>query len=307
MKAMSSGGERDAFYRLSAGMAPKLPTPRQPTALSSATDFFAKVGKIVKSPATALEKWGKAASNIVWEVSETLRVIDELVEYHGGEDQGADIYVLALAYLEQKPDAKLEDRLQRLIREYRGELELQRLWNLLDRHRRRIDRTAVAERALAVRKKIRLRGHDSLREACDVLAARYGVTIEQLLIGEIQETLCSEGAFLLRDEDVVRRTTNRIRRDARAKKELQTVADVREQSGIEDPDFELLRILAFLQQTEESARAQKSPPSQQELQSLAACAYMSQAEAAAELGRSKDQVKIERRRALDKLRKAAEL
>jgi hypothetical protein len=65
-------------------------------------------------------------------------------------------------------------------------LELQRLWNLLDRHRRRIDRTAVAERALAVRKKIRLRGHDSLREACDVLAARYGVTIEQLLIGEIQ-------------------------------------------------------------------------------------------------------------------------
>jgi hypothetical protein len=121
MKAMSSGGERDAFYRLSAGMAPKLPTPRQPTALSSATDFFAKVGKIVKSPATALEKWGKAASNIVWEVSETLRVIDELIEYHGGEDQGADIYVLALAYLEQKPDAKLEDRLQRLIREYRGE------------------------------------------------------------------------------------------------------------------------------------------------------------------------------------------
>ncbi len=278
---------------------------QQPPVLSTAANFFTRVGKTVASPAITLEKWGKAASEVVWEVSETLRVMDELVEYHGGKDQGADVYVLALAYLEQKPDAELEDKLRWLIREYGGELELRRLRNLLDRHRSRIDRTAVAERALAVRGKIRL--YDSLREACDVLASRYGVTMEQLLMDEIEETLCSEGAFLLHDKDVVRKTTNRIRRDARAKKEPQRVAGVLEQLNTEDPDFELLRILVLLQQTGETARAQKFPPSQQELQSLAACAYMSQDEAAAELGRSKDQVKIERRRALDKLRKAAEL
>jgi hypothetical protein len=308
---MSSDGGWDSFFRLLTGIprtqaAPA--APEQPALLSTTVQFFAAVGKKVREldmtlgrKLVELEEFGDKAGRVFVEVAEGWL---ELVEYHGGNDE-ALIYVEALAYLEQKPDAELEDRLRRLMRQYHGDLELRRLWNLLDRHRSRIHRTAVAERALAVRGKIRL--YDSLKEACDVLASGYGVTREQLLISEIQETLCSEGTFLLHDEDVVRETTNRIRQITRAKKEPQTVADVLEHLGIEDPDFELLRILVFLQQTEETARTQKSPPSQQELQSLAACAYMSQDETGAELERSKDQVKIERRRALDKLRKAAEL
>jgi hypothetical protein len=172
MKGMSSGGGTDAFYRLSAGMASKLPTPRQPTALSSATDFFAKLGKLVNSSATALEKWGKAASDVVWEVSETLWVVDELIEYHGGEHQGADIYVLALAYLQQKPDADLEDRLRRTIRQHGDQLELRRLWKLLDRHKSRESRTGPGERVERLSSRFR-RSFTRLDYPCSFIRARF--------------------------------------------------------------------------------------------------------------------------------------
>jgi hypothetical protein len=304
MGAMSSNGGWDTVFRLFA-IIPQTReepvTPQQPTLLRAAANF-----------STMLEKWLEDFSTAVCAVAreggEALRVHNELVEYHGGEDQGADIYVLALSYLGQKPDADLEARLRRLMDQYGDQLELQRMWKLLDRHRSRVHRSAVAERALAVRRKIRLVGHEDLRVACEVLASGSGVSLEQLLIGEIQETLCAEGAFLLHDQEIVRETTSRIKREAtRRKKEPQTVTGVRESFGLEDPDFESLRILMFLRQTEERAHAQKSPPSQQELQSLAACAYMPQKEAGVMLGRSKDQVKTERRRALDKLRKATSL
>jgi hypothetical protein len=96
-----------------------------------------------------------------------------------------------LGYLRQKPDAELEDRLRRTIQQYGGELELQRLWTLLDRHNRRVSRTGATARVYAVRSKIRL--YDSLREACEVLVARRGTTREQVLLDEIEESVCGKG------------------------------------------------------------------------------------------------------------------
>src|SRR5215207_2262821 len=98
---MSSNGGWATFFR-AFGLVPETreqcAVPQQPTALSTAANFFTRVAKVAEGPATTLQKWGKAASEVVSEVSETLRVLDELVEYHGGQEQGADIYVLTLAY-----------------------------------------------------------------------------------------------------------------------------------------------------------------------------------------------------------------
>ena len=105
---MSSNGGWATFFQ-ALGFVPETreqyAVPQQPTALSTATNFFTRVANMAEGFAATLDKWGKAASEVVWEVSEMLRVEDELIEYHGGEEQGADIYVLALTYLEQKPDA----------------------------------------------------------------------------------------------------------------------------------------------------------------------------------------------------------
>jgi len=186
--------------------------PQQPTALSTTAGFFTNVPKIAEGTAATLEKWGKAASEAVFEVSETLRVMDKLVEYHGGEKQGADIYVLALAYLQQAPDAELEDRLRWIIWQYGDQLELQRLWNLLDRHKRCVSRAGPGERVKRISSAFRRYG--SHQEALCTLANYYKEDKSAVLNDRIREAVCSEGAYLLLDEDIIREVGNRVRREA---------------------------------------------------------------------------------------------
>ena len=86
----SNGGCRRIFQAL--GFAhqagEQCAVPQQPTALSTTVGFFTNVPKIAEGTAATLEKWGKAASEAVFEVSETLRVIDELVEYYEARSEG---------------------------------------------------------------------------------------------------------------------------------------------------------------------------------------------------------------------------
>jgi hypothetical protein len=207
---MSSHGGWDTVFRLFVGIPRTREEPvvsQQPALLRSAEDF-----------STKLEKWGKAASELVWEVSEMLRVMDELVEYHGGEDQGADLYLLALGYLGQKPDAELEASLRRLIREYCGELELQRLWRLLDRHRSRVSRTSASERVEKINSGFR-RSYGSYQEALNTLSDFNREDKTEILKDAIRTEVCSEGAWLLLDKDLMNRVGSRIRRDATKAKE----------------------------------------------------------------------------------------
>lgn len=295
--------------------------PQQPTALSTAANFFTRVAKIVEGPATAVEKWGKAASEVVCEVSETLRVIDELVEYHGGEDQGADIYVLALGYLEQKPDAELEDRLRWIIRQYGDQLELRRLKKLLHRHKHRVSRTGPSERVERINSAFRHYG--SYQEALRTLANYYTEDKSAVLIDTIRDAVCSEGAYLLLDEDIIREVGNRIRREATAKRraleaEKRLLADSGSVSGsklgvrrprdprnIEQDSFDTLNYLEQLAKNASESRATR--PTAQELESFALSAYMADKEAEEKVKRSANQIKQERHRAVKKLRRASGL
>jgi hypothetical protein len=115
----------------------------------------------------------------------------------------------------------------------------------------------------------------------------------------------------------MREVGNRIRREAtRRRKEIK---DEREPKGntkpevkkpVDPKDLELdsvdaLDYLEWLAKKASESRVTK--PTAQELESFTLSAYMTYAEAAAESGRSKDQVKTESRRSRDKFRKAADL
>jgi DNA-binding CsgD family transcriptional regulator len=278
--------------------------PQQPTTLSTAANFVTSVAKVAEGPATTLGKWGKTASEVVWEVSETLRVLDELVEYHGGEEQGATIYVLALAYLEQKPDAELEDELRRVIRQHRGDLELRRLWNLLDRHSNRVSRSGATELVKKVRSGFR-RSYGSYQEALSTLCEYHREDETVVLKDAIRTEVCSEGAWLLRDKDIMNRVGNRIRREAtKAKKDsfasplLLADDQVSEKMGC--VDLEAFDAVERLQQLMNRAGL-----SAQERESLLILGRMTSKQAAKELGRSPEQLRQEKLRSIKKLRQAA--
>jgi hypothetical protein len=293
---MSNGGGWDTVIRLFAGIPRTREEPvvsQQPTLLQASADF-----------STKLEKWGKAAAELLWEVSETLRVIDEIVEYQGGADQGADIYVLALGYLGQKPDAELEASLRRLIREYRGELELQRLWRLLDRHRSRVSRTSAAERVEKIYSGFR-RSYGSYQEALKILSDFYREDETEVLKDAIRTEVCSEGVWLLLDKDIMNLAGNRIRREAtKAKKDSFAspllLPDDRISENMGRLDLQALDAVERLQQLMDRAGL-----SAQEREALLTLSRMTSYQAAKELGRSPEQWRQEKYRSVKKLRQAA--
>jgi hypothetical protein len=293
---------------------------QQPALLRAAASFSTKIEKWDKCFSTKLEKWDKglfaAAYRVARESSETLRGHDELVDYHGGADHGADVYILALGYLEQEPDADLKKRLWRLIRQYGEELELSRLWKLLDRHKSRVRRTGPAERVERIHSGFK-RSYGSYQEALNTLANYYRDDKTEVLEDAIREQVCSEGAWLLLDKDIRREVGNRIRREAtRRRKEIKDehVPKGNSKPGVRRPvdprdleqdSVDALDYLEWLAKKASESRAMK--PTAQELESFTLSAYMTYAEAAAESSRSKDQVKTESRRSRDKFRKAADL
>jgi hypothetical protein len=314
---MSSNGGRDIIFG-ALGLGPE--TRQQPALLRAAASFSTKIEKWNKCSSTKLAKWDKGFSTAAYrgarEASETLRVHDELVEYHGGEDHGADVYILALGYLEQEPDADLKKRLRRLIWQYGEELELRRLWKLLDRHKGRVRRSGPAERVERIHSGFK-QSYGSYQVALNTLANYYRDSKTEVLEGAIRDQVCSEGAWLLLDKDIMREVGNRIRREAtRRRKEIK---DEREPKGnskpgvsrpvdprdLEQDSVNALDYLEWLAKKASESRATKSTA--QELESFTLSAYMTYAEAAAESGRSKDQVKTESRRSRDKFRKAADL
>ncbi len=222
----------------------------------------------------------------------------------------------ALIYLEQKPDAELEKRVWQLIRVYGDDLELHRLWKLLDRHKRRVLRTGSAERVERIDSGFR-RSYGSYQEALNTLASYYRDSETEVLENAIREQVCSEGAWLLLDRDIMREVGNRIRREANRKRkeirhEEREPADNKlgvrrpvDPRNHEQDSFDALDCLERLGKKASDSRATK--PTAQELESFTLSAYMTHAEAAAVSGRSKDQVKMESRRSRDKFRRAAEL
>jgi hypothetical protein len=210
----------------------------------------------------------------------------------------------------------LKIRLCRLIWQYREELELLRLWKLLDRHKSRVRRTAPAERVERIHSGFK-RSYGSYQEALNILANYYRESKTEVLESAVREQVCSEGAWLLLDKDIMREVGNRIRREAtRRGKEIK---DEREPKGnskpgvkkpvdprnIEQDSVDALDYLERLAKKASESRATK--PTAQELESFTLSAYMTHAEAAAESGRSKGQVKTESRRSRDKFRRAADL
>jgi DNA-binding CsgD family transcriptional regulator len=304
---MNSNGGWATFVR-ALGLVPETreqcAVPRQPTALSTAANFFTRVAKIAEGPATTLEKWAKVASEVVWEVSETLRVIDELVEYHGGGEQGADIYVLALAYLEQKPDAELEGRLRRIIRQYGDQIELRRLWKLPNRHKRRVSRTGPSERVEKISSGFR-RSYSSYQEALNTLSNYYREDETEVLKDAIRTEVCSEGAWLLLDRDIMNRAGNRIRRDAtKAKRDSFAspllLPDDRVSEKMGRVDLQAFDAVERLQQLMNRAGL-----SDKERESFLILGRMTSQQAAKELGRSPEQLRQEKLRSVKKLRQAA--
>jgi hypothetical protein len=259
---------------------------------------------------------------VVGEVSETLRVIDELVEYHGGEDRGAFMYVLALSYLEQSPDARLECTLRRTIQLYGDELKLWRLNKLVDQHRGRVARTGPVERVERINKAFRR--YASHNQALATLSNYYRENTNTVLRDTIRETVCSEGAHLLLDEDIVGEVGNRIRRegtDKRKKLEAeerlrledsklvgsskQGVRGPSDARNLEQDSFDALDYLEQLAKKASKSRATK--PTAQELESLSLSAYMLDREAEARVKRPANQIKQERHRAAKKFRRAKRL
>jgi hypothetical protein len=303
-----------------------MPETRQQSALlRAAASFSAKIAKLNKVVSTKLEKWDKgfsAAYKVVREGSEVLRVVDQLVEYHGGEEQGADLYVLALGYLEQSPDAELEDALRRTIRQYGDELELWRLDTLVDRHRGRVTRTGPVQRVERIHKAFKR--YASHKQALATLSNYYRENTDTILEDTIRETVCSEGAFLLLDKDIIREVGNRLRRegtDRRKKLEAeerfrletskpmgsgkQGVRWPSDATNLEQDSFDALDHLEHLAKSASKSRATK--PSPQELESLALFAYMPDREAQARVERPANQIKQERHRAAMKFRRAEKL
>jgi hypothetical protein len=295
-------------------------TRQQPALLRAVASFSTTIEKWNKSSSAKLEKWDKGFSTAAYraarEASDVLQVHDELVEYHRGADYGADVYILALGYLEQEPDAELEKRLWRLIWQYGEELELRRLWKLLDRHKSRVRRTGPAERVERIHSGFK-RSYGSYQEALNTLANYYRDSKASVLEGAIREQVCSEGAWLLLDKDIMREVGNRIRREAtRRRKEIKDEREPKGNSkpGVKKPvdpkDLELDSVdtLDYLERlAKKASESRATKPTAQELESFTLSAYMTYAEAAAELARSKDQVKTESRRSRDKFRKAADL
>jgi hypothetical protein len=295
-------------------------TRQQPALLRAVESFSTTIEKWNKYSSTKLEKWDKGFSTAAYraarEASETLRVHDELVEYHGGADHGADIYILALGYLEQEPDADLKKRLWRLIWQYGEELELRRLWKLLDRHRSRVRRSGPAERVERIHSGFK-QSYGSYQVALNTLANYYRDSKTEVLEGAIRDQVCSVGAWLLLDKEIIREVGNRIRREAtRRRKEIKDEREPKSNSkpgvsrpvdpiNLEQVSFDALDQLERLAKKAAESRATK--PTAQELESFTLSAYMTYAEAAAESRRSKDQVKMESRRSRDKFRKAADI
>lgn len=286
---MSSDGGWDAFFRLLARMPARRQEPPTPEPLSSTLPAANKPGEAVL------------------EFFEAVRVHEDLVEYHGG-GQEAHTYLLALGYLGQVPDEALEKTLRRTIRQHSGELELERLWSLLDRHKRRIASTGPDERVDRVSSGFR-QSYGSYREALNTLHDYYREDETEVLKDAIRDEVCSEGAWLLLDKDIRREVGNRIRREeTKAKKNMYAVPLFLPDDLIgEDKDTERVDLQAFdaaelLQRLMNRARL-----SAQEREALFALGRMTSKEAAKELGRSPEQLRQEKLRSVKKLRRAAEL
>src|SRR5215216_278335 len=198
METMSSNGGLKTFLRLFASMPQQRADPvtlQPPTSLSPAA-----------------EQRGKAWLEFLESVSEAVRVYEELLEYHGG-GQEAHSYLLALGHLGQTPDDDLEAILRRIIRDHAGELELGRLWRLLDRHKRRVASTGPTDRIERIASGFR-QSYGTYQEALNTLSEYYREDPRRVLQDTIREQVCSDGAWLLHDKDIRREVGNHIRREA---------------------------------------------------------------------------------------------
>ena len=250
---------------------------------------------VTPQPSTPLSPAAKQRGKAWLEFLESVRVYEELLEYHGG-GQKAHTYLLTLGYLGQTPDDDLEAKLHRTILQHAGELELRRLWRLLNRHKRRIVSTGPTDRVKRIRSGYR-RSYGSSRKALATLANYYHYSETQVLEDAIREQMCSEGAWLLHDKDIMREVGNRIRREARRRGN--ETGDQDEPAGStklgvrkpvdprnrEQDSVDALDYLARLAKKASESRATK--PTAQELESFALSAYMSYAEAAEESGRKR--------------------
>jgi hypothetical protein len=227
----------------------------------------------------------------------------------------------ALAHMEQELDAELEERLRRLIQLYGEELELGRLWTLLDRNRRRARQRGPAERVKRIGANFRQYG--SHREALHTLADYYQEVESTILEDTIKEVVCSEGAYLLLDTDIRRKVGNHIRAEAtqkgkarRAEKDVRTeyepkggpalgVQRPRDARNVEQDSFDALDYLERLRR--KASETSLTKPSAQELESVVLSAFMSDREAEIEVERRANQIKQERRRAVKKFQRIAEI
>jgi hypothetical protein len=301
-------------------------TRQQPALLRAAVRFSTKIEKWNKAFSTKLEKWDKGFSAAVYrvacEASEALQIHDELVEYHGGKDRGAFMYVLALSNLEQSPDARMECALRRTIQLYNDELEAWRLNKLISQHRRRVARTGYVERVERIYKKFRR--YASHNQALATLSKYHRENADTVLRDTIRETVCSEGAHLLLDEDILNEVGNRIRREGTHKRKKleaeerlrledaklvgsskQGVRGPTDSRNLEQVSFDALDHLEQLNKKASKSRTTK--PTAQELESLTLSAYMLDREAEAIVKRPANQIKQERHRAAKKFRRAERL
>jgi hypothetical protein len=275
--------------------------------------FFAALGNMVIELQKRVDKRAR-------ECLEAAGDLLKLIEYHGG-DYEALMYVSALAYLEQELDAKLEERLRRLIQLYGEELELGRLWTLLDRNRRRASQRGSAERVARIGTNFRRYG--SHRNALNTLANYYQEDESTILEDTIKEIVCSEGAYLLLDIDISRKVGNHIRAEAtqkrkarEAEKDLRAeykptgipalgVQRPREARNVEQDSFDALDYLERLDK--KASESSLTKPTPQELESLVLSAFMSDREVEIEVKRKANQIKQERRRAIKKFQRIAEI
>jgi len=314
MSRTNTGSRKDTFFgrtarqlrqleaaaerKESAGLSPGAP---------SFTKFFAGAGEVAAGISVAAQEVSRRLEPVAeWarspEGAEVLRLVVAVakdVQERGGDEQAA-MGAFTRVRLGREPDA----RLLTVMRTRAGEIPVTELWAFLDHHGRRLNRDTLTARVQTVRTRIRV--YESLNKARSFLADYYKEGRERILLDALEEAVCAPGAHQLSDVDLVRAVSNRIRREETDKRNEARAALLPDGSQeTEDPDLEAWRMLLMLQQTADSAEAQKAPPSRQELESFAIAAYMSDEEAASMLGRPKNQIKQERLRGRKKLRRAS--
>ncbi len=289
MGLMSSNGGWDTAFRLFVG----LPRTREDPALRQASNRF----QAATTVSSKFEEWSKA----VCEFLGAVQLFHDLLERHGGESQL--LYVLALGHVEQTPDAALEARLRGLMQQYGDELELQQMWRLLDRDKKRVRSTGPPARVENIRTGFKQYG--SYATALNALANYYLDNETEILKDAIRDEVCSEGAWVLPNKDIMNRVGSRIRREATKAREGSFAAPLLLPDDQVSEDRGRVDLLAFDAAAHLQQLLNRADLSAQEEESFLILGRMTSKQAAKELGRSPEQIRQEKLRAVLKLRAAA--